>query len=159
MYSRMARTLFSCGGGRRAGGCGGSEGRPRDAAEGGRGAGERAGGRGAAPLCAVCSGMRDGRRRGVSAELGCSGIGSGCMSRMLLCERRSRLERADRADRASRDSGDSRHSGDSRDCRASRASRDARGGGVRAGLVSAPRSSSNCTRVFKLSSSTVFSSN
>lgn len=64
-----------------------------DATDGGRGptlgAGER-GGRGAAPLCAVCSGMREGRRRGVSDSRSSewsreSGSASGSMSRMLLC--------------------------------------------------------------------------
>lgn len=78
-----------------------------ECAEGGRGgtllleavAGAAVGGRGAAPLCAVCSGMREGRRRGVppgplawrSSSSASSGMGSGSMSRMLLWGSRSRL--------------------------------------------------------------------
>lgn len=65
----------------------------------GAGAPSRGGGRGAAPLCAVCSGMREGRRRGVppgplawrsSSSSASSGMGSGSMSRMLLCGSRLR---------------------------------------------------------------------
>lgn len=62
------------------------------------GAPSRGGGRGAAPLCAVWSGMREGRRRGVppgplawrSSSSASSGMGSGSMSRMLLCGSRLR---------------------------------------------------------------------